>query len=98
MDEVIEIYQREENYVDLVHLWTVEGARVLALTACILTSRHPEPNQIAFFKCQNQIVKFLNTKIKLSNFKCQNQISKFPPRITCQGSNLAFLPHCEAPF
>ena len=48
----IEIHHREENDDDLPHdedddhLWAVEGARVLALTACILTSRHPEPNQI----------------------------------------------------
>ena len=56
MDEFqIEIHHREENDDDLLHdedddlayLWAVEGARVLALTVCIPTSRHPEPNQIA---------------------------------------------------
>ena len=48
MDEFqIEIHQTEENDDALAYLWAVEGARVLALTVCIPTSRHPEPNQIA---------------------------------------------------
>ena len=47
MDEFqIEIHQTEENDDALAYLWAVDGARVLALTTCIPTSRHPEPNQI----------------------------------------------------
>ena len=44
MDKVEEVHRRENNddlQLDEYHLWAVEGAWVLALATCILTSSHP---------------------------------------------------------
>ena len=61
MDEVIEVHNKEENNDDLaddlVHLWAVEGTRVLALTTCILTSGHSEIAFLKFTQKENLIDK-----------------------------------------